>query len=107
MTPGLPVAVCVECGHAVFPPRALCPRCGAERWRQEAVEQGVVEERTALQRRAALRAEGDGAPVYIASVRTAAGPVVIARSPDDAPPGAAVRLEMEGGAPVAWLGLQS
>lgn len=89
MTRGLPVSVCLDCGHAVFPARALCPRCGSARWLEELVEGGVVEEATSR--------AGTG----VASVRTDAGPVVIARSPDSAPPGSRVALELDAGAPVA------
>jgi hypothetical protein len=86
---GLPIPVCTRCGHAVFPARALCPRCGARDWRVEPAATGVVEETTTR------RAGGS-----VASVRTELGPVVVARSPDDAPPGAVVALSLDGGAPV-------
>ena len=40
----------------------------------------------------------------VASVRTAPGPVVIARAPDGLTPGAEVSLVLDGGAPVAQPG---
>jgi uncharacterized OB-fold protein len=79
--------VCEACGEAVFPARALCPRCGDDRWREQTVEEGVVEQVT----------EHRGVP--IASVRTALGPVVIARCSEQ--PGSRVRLGADDGAPVA------
>jgi uncharacterized protein len=89
---GIPVQVCDACGHAVFPRRVLCPRCGSREWHLERAASGVVEELT-THRRGGL----------IASVRTVLGPVVIARAPDGAPPGAPVSLSLERGAPVARL----
>jgi uncharacterized OB-fold protein len=83
----LRVFVCEACGEAVFPSRALCPRCGENRWREEVAAGGVVEQATEHRR------------VGIASVRTDLGPVVIARS--RAAAGTRVRMEMDGGAPVA------
>jgi uncharacterized protein len=83
----LSVFVCEACGAAVFPARALCPRCDGSRWREEPVEGGVVEEAT----------EHRG--IGIASVRTDLGPVVIARSRPS--PGTRVRLGLDAGAPVA------
>ena len=76
----LAVPVCTECGHAVFPPRALCPRCGAATWQTVAVDDGVVEELT----------ERDG--VTIVAVRLDAGPVIVARGRPPLERGARVRF---------------
>jgi uncharacterized OB-fold protein len=89
VTSAFAVAVCEACGEAVYPARAVCPRCGAERWRQRSAPRGVVEEATVHR------------GVRIASVRTDVGPVVIARLEDDVPEGSAVSLHLEGSAPVA------
>jgi uncharacterized OB-fold protein len=83
----LSVFVCEACGAVFFPARAVCTRCGESRWREEVAAGGVVEETT------------EHREVAIASVRTDLGPVVIARS--SAPRAARVRLELDGGAPVA------
>ena len=85
----LVVFVCETCGEVVFPARALCPRCGDDRWREQKVEEGVVEQAT----------EHHGVPV--ASVRTGLGPVVIARCAEQ--PRSRVRLGTEDGAPVAGV----
>jgi uncharacterized OB-fold protein len=88
----LELQVCEGCGRALFPARALCPGCGGRDFRSEPAGPGVVEEVTA-------RLLEDASTVHIASVRLAQGPVVIARSPDQAR-GAEVALFDDNGAPV-------
>ena len=95
---GVPVSVCMSCGHRSFPERLLCPRCGGGDRRRQWVEAGTVEHVTTL-RRTAGRAYDD--PVILASVRLSAGPRVIARLEERLPPGTAVRLDLRDGAPVA------
>jgi uncharacterized OB-fold protein len=82
------VTACTACGEAVFPPRALCPSCGGRDWRSVEAADGTVEQMT----------ERGG--VAIASVRTDAGPVVVARAAASCAPGDVVRLEADGGVPV-------
>lgn len=100
---------CASCGHAVFPPRNVCPRCAARDWKSRAARHGVVEERTyrfhrTREARRKLVVEWlDLHRVPIAFVRTDAGPVVVAWSPDDAALGDPVLLEVASGAPVARL----
>jgi uncharacterized OB-fold protein len=86
----LRVQVCDACGHAVFPRRVLCPRCGAREWHEAPAGPGTVEQVTTH------RAGG-----HIASVALLAGPVVVARAGENLVAGAGVTLEDEGGAPVA------
>jgi uncharacterized protein len=95
---GLPISVCSTCGHAVFPYRLLCPRCGGAEWRNEEVGSGVVEEVTTLR-----RAPGGpvAAPVPLGSVRLDGGVVVIARLEGALKPDDPVRLEYRDGVPVA------
>ena len=95
---GVPVSVCMSCGHRSFPERLLCPRCGGGDRRREWVEAGTVEEATLL-RRAAGRAYEE--PVVLASVRLSAGPRVIARLEERLPPRTSVSLDLRDGAPVA------
>jgi uncharacterized protein len=85
------VTACADCGHAVHPPRILCPACGGARWRPVAVAEGCAEEVT--------RDEASG--VRLASVRTDRGPRVIARAADDVVRGARVTLATEDGSVVA------
>ena len=84
----LPVFVCESCGRAVFPRRFLCPVCGGSEWREEAVDDGVLE--------AAAERE-----VRVGAVRTRLGPLAIARVESAAEPGARVALDQEGDTPVA------
>jgi uncharacterized OB-fold protein len=98
MKRGLIVTVCTSCGRTVFPPRVLCPACGGAAWRTELVDKGVVEEVTTVHRAVGVVGEE---PVTLASVRLAAGPVVIARLDGPGAVGGRVELAVEEGAPVA------
>jgi uncharacterized OB-fold protein len=82
---------CVSCDHSVFPPRALCPRCGSREWVEERVDAGVVIAATSR----------DG--VMIAAVRTEPGPVLVTlvKAADLPEPGVTVTLFDERGLPVA------
>jgi uncharacterized OB-fold protein len=95
---GIPVAVCSACGRAVFPARLLCPRCGANSWHSEDVDQGVVEEVTLLR-----RAPGGklAEPVPLGTVQLDGDVLVVARLEPTMEPGAPVRLEYRDGVPVA------
>jgi uncharacterized OB-fold protein len=81
------VQVCPD-GHAVFPPRVLCPRCGSREWHEAPAGPGTVEGVTSH------RAGG-----CIASVRLEIGPVVVARAAAGAAVGDGVRLANDAGAP--------
>ncbi|MCW3016268.1 MAG: hypothetical protein JWO02_3360 [Solirubrobacterales bacterium] len=93
MNAGFQIAACARCAHAVWPPRSLCPVCGSPDWTTVGAADGVAEERTET-------TAPDGTAVCLASVRLAAGPVVIARV-TDAAPGDPVHLALEAGALVA------
>lgn len=97
---GLPVSTCSTCGHAVFPARLLCPRCAGSGWAIKEVDEGVVEDATVVRRAAGGPLP---APVQLAAVRVAGGPVVLARMEPGtaAEEGAPVRLEYRDGVPVA------
>lgn len=84
-----PLPICGACRRAVFPPRALCPGCGALAWIQGAASEGVAEQIT------------EHAGVLIASVRSDLGPIVIARVAGDVAPGETVALDADGGVPIA------
>lgn len=83
---------CRACGEAVFPARYRCPRCGAADWTDEAASRGVIEESTVVRHRVGAQGGGD---VYLASVRTEAGAVVIARLDAPARAGERVRLTID------------
>lgn len=44
------VPTCTACGCTAFPPRALCPHCGAGGWRGTVVRAGLLENATVLRR---------------------------------------------------------
>lgn len=98
MTEGIPISVCVACGHAVFPPRVLCPVCAGSDWEEQRVTGGVLTAATSARTRVDAERLVDNP---IAEVRTDAGPVVIVRLLEAAPPGTDVLLGMQGGALVA------
>ncbi|RQH08569.1 Zn-ribbon domain-containing OB-fold protein [Paraburkholderia dinghuensis] len=77
---------CRACGEALFPARYRCPRCGAADWRDEDAPSGVTEESTVVRHRVGALGAGD---IHLATVRTDAGAVVIARL--DAPASGPVR----------------
>ena len=85
----LRVTVCT-CGHAVFPPRVLCPRCGSRDWHDEPGGPGTAEQ---------LTTHRDGG--HIASVVLDRGPVVVARA-DGIAAGARVTLEDDYGRMIAF-----
>lgn len=84
----LNVTVCSN-GHAAFPPRALCPRCGSPDWHEALAGPGTAEQVTSH------RAGG-----RIASVALDAGPLVVARA-DGIEPGSRVALEDDQGRIIA------
>jgi hypothetical protein len=86
VNPALVMSECRRCGKVVFPPRSLCPRCGASDWAERLAERGVVEAVTWRGQR------------QLVSVLTEAGPVVTAVAPDgDLTPGLEVALESRRG----------
>ncbi len=94
------IAVCEGCGTAAFPRPLLCRACGGAAFREEPSADGTVEEATRLHRSPGRSHEP---PVALGSVRTDAGPVVVARLAGGPEPGSRVRLELDDGAPVAHL----
>lgn len=101
------VSLCAACARPAFPPRPVCPSCGGRSWESRVAARGVVEARTwryhrvREERRLAVVEWWDLYRVPLAFVRLDLGPVVIARSPDDAAVGATVRLVASSGVPVA------
>ncbi|MBB3257181.1 hypothetical protein F4827_002272 [Paraburkholderia bannensis] len=77
-TTSLEVHECTQCGTTLFPARYFCPACGGKNWLARTTQTGVVMEATVVRHRAG-EGEGGASPLHLASVRTQAGPVVIAR----------------------------
>jgi uncharacterized OB-fold protein len=84
----LRIQVCAN-GHAAFPPRALCPRCGSREWHEAPAGPGTVEQVTTH------RTGG-----RIASVALDAGPIVVAAA-DGVQTGSRVALEDDQGRIIA------
>ena len=91
MTPAFSVLRCTRCGLAAWPAPALCRACGCRELRSEQAGAGLVEETTAAD------------PVVLGTVRTDAGPIVVARI-EGALPGERVALQVEDGALTARPG---
>jgi uncharacterized OB-fold protein len=83
----LRVPVCTACGRAMFPRRLLCPECGGSEFREEPVDTGVLEAASEREAR-------------VGTVRTALGPLVIARLEGGAQLGDEVPLDEDGDVPV-------
>lgn len=83
MSRSLTVPACALCDHAIWPPRPVCPRCGGTAFRDRDAGRGVIEGTT--------RSE----ETLLASVRTLAGPMVIARLQREAAVGTDVGLTAE------------
>ena len=84
----LNVTRCCSCGHVAWPPRLLCPACGAAEFEDVAAGPGEVHEGTDT-------ATPAGDAVALVTVVLASGPWVVARS-RGAGPGDPVRLHRAG-----------
>ena len=83
MSRSLTVPACTLCDHAIWPPRLVCPRCGGTAFKDREAGHGVIEGTTR------------SGETLLASVRTLAGPMVIARLVSHARVGADVELTAE------------
>jgi uncharacterized OB-fold protein len=107
MSDGIPMARCETCGHVVFPPRPLCPRCGGATWRRALARRGVVEEVTfrrprTMRRQTPLGDWIERSNIQLAAVRADLGPVITVLGPDgDLAPGMEVELESQASVSVA------
>ncbi len=88
----LTVFHCRQCGTVHFPARYRCPHCGAADWEEQVTEAGTIEEITVVRHRLGAQ---PGEEVHLATVRTTAGPVVIARLDGAMHAGDAVSLELD------------
>ena len=90
MSTGISVQKCATCGHTHFPPTAVCPRCWGDHLIRTRCTTGEVEDVTSI----------DSGRVRIASLRTAAGPLVVG-SLQQGKPGDVVALTERPGEPGA------
>lgn len=87
----LTVHACAACGQREFPERLLCPACGGRDFVDVDAGCGSVEDVTALHRRPG---SGAGELAWLATVRTDAGPRVIAQLEGPLEAGAPVELRL-------------
>lgn len=107
MRAGLPIGRCGGCGVALFPLRAICPRCWSTEMGEDFARRGTVEEVTRRENRPRERRRppvggwDDRQVIWLASIRTEAGPIVVAWCPEELEPGATVELGISSGVPTA------
>ena len=107
MPAGIAMRRCATCGHVVFPPRPLCPRCGRRDWRRALSLTGVVQQVTWRRPRRKRMQTPLGhwverSEVQLASVHSDLGPVLTVLAPDgDLSPGMTVGLESEASVSIA------
>jgi len=89
---------CTACGHCAYPPRYLCPRCHGAQWKTRRVVRGILQQYTETRGR-----DAEGAPrtVPLATLRTDAGPLVVARLAGPAVKGASYTLTLQDQALIA------
>ena len=87
----LRVACCAECGTPAYPPRRLCPACGAGAWQTADASQGAVDDVTVVRHRSGTDAH---AAVVLATIVTNAGPTVVAALDEALARGTPVELDL-------------
>lgn len=109
MSAPLTVAECRTCGYLAYPPRILCPRCGAGEWKRRLAESGVVTEVTV--RRPVFKRRQlpwgnwlDQEATRLAAVQSDAGVRIIARVPEGVEIGDRVSLVAQGSTAIALPG---
>lgn len=106
------VPKCRVCGHLAYPPRILCPECGANDWTRTLADSGIVTEvttrRPVFKRRQLPWGDWlDQEAVKLASVHVAVGERevrIIARVPEGAEVGDRVRLVAQASTAIALPG---
>jgi len=105
------VPMCERCAHLAYPPRILCPACGGAAWTRRLADEGTVEEVTV--RRPVMKRRQlpwgnwlDQAETWLGTVRTDAGPLVVARVPEGAQRGDRVVLTTQASTAIATTGRQ-
>lgn len=67
---------CASCKKSYFPARHFCPACHRAEWTEITAQYGQVEDSTAVRHRPGADTQ---TTTYLATIRTTAGPKVIAR----------------------------
>lgn len=106
------VPACRVCGHLAYPPRILCPECGANDWTRTLADRGVVTEVTV--RRPVFKRRQlpwgnwlDQEAVRLAAVHVSVGERsvrIIARVPEGVEPGERVTLSAQASTAIALPG---
>lgn len=103
------IPACRNCGHLAYPPRILCPNCGANDWTRKLADTGVVEEVTV--RRPVFKRRQlpwgnwlDQAETHLAAVQTDAGRRIVCRVPEGTKIGDRVTLTASGSTAIAVPG---
>lgn len=91
---------CSACGHTVYPARYLCPLCHATTWQETDAGMGAILETTATRHKMGADQQS---VLHLATTRTAAGPVVIAKLDGPSQEGDKVDFFIENGALKAKL----
>lgn len=109
MSAPLTVPECRSCGYLAYPPRILCPRCGANEWKRTLAESGVVTEVTV--RRPVFKRRQlpwgnwlDQEATRLAAVQADIGVRIISRVPEGVDVGDRVALVAQGSTAIALPG---
>ena len=98
MKPGVPLTRCTACNAGFFPARLVCPKCGNASFRDDVVNEGVIEQTTIVHR---ATGNADWKPRHIASIRTADGQLIVAGLEEPLPNATRVALFDQEGSPIA------
>jgi uncharacterized OB-fold protein len=96
MKPGVAAWRCEGCGAIYFPQRLLCAHCPSSTFREERIEEAVIEEITTIRH---VLGQKDWAPRRLANVRTPEGLHLTIGVLDQSRPGDRVALVQDGLAP--------
>jgi uncharacterized OB-fold protein len=112
MSAAFTVSCCKVCGHLAYPPRILCPECGANDWTRTLADEGIVTEVT-VRRPVAKRRQLpwgnwlDQEAVRLAAVHVEVGERsvrIVARVPEGVETGDRVTLQAQASTAIALPG---
>lgn len=109
MSAPMTVSECRVCGYLAYPPRILCPSCGASEWKRRLADSGIVTEVTV--RRPVFKRRQlpwgnwlDQEATRLAAVESDVGVRIIARVPEGTEVGDRVSLVAQGSTAIALPG---